>query len=68
MIYCGLEKTVTYCDLCGKVASCVQKEIDGKEFDLCNSCWEPLAARLTGKGRTQQARQELEEYDEISTY
>lgn len=65
---------MTYCDVCGKAAHCVQKEIDGKEFDLCGSCWNPLADKLSGKGRAGAALKhspnilELEEYDEISTY
>jgi ribosome-binding protein aMBF1 (putative translation factor) len=63
---------VIYCDLCGKPSQCTKKEIDGKEFDLCNSCWKPLAEKLNGKGRAPDAlqhreeEQELEEYDEIS--
>ena len=58
------------CVLCGKVTDCVQKEIDGKEFDLCERCWKPLAEKLSGKGRTKSAlehlleEQELEEYEE----
>ena len=63
-----MEKAVIYCDLCGQPAPCVQKEIDGKEFDLCRSCWDPLAAKLSGKGRLRARERELEEYDEISTY
>ena len=63
-----MEKAVIYCDLCGRTAPCVQKEIDGREFDLCDSCWDPLAAKLSGKGRTRKPAQELDEYDEISTY
>lgn len=39
------------CDLCGKEKDCLQKEIDGKEYDLCSECWEPLAKKLKGKGR-----------------
>ena len=39
------------CDLCGKEKNCLQKEIDGKEYDLCSECWEPLAGKLKGKGR-----------------
>ncbi|HVH69654.1 MAG TPA: hypothetical protein VNB49_00905, partial [Candidatus Dormibacteraeota bacterium] len=40
------------CDLCGKAKVCLQKAIDGKEYDICSECWEPLAQRLQGKGRT----------------
>jgi len=39
------------CDLCGKPKDCQRREIDGKEYDICFECWEPLAQRLRGKGR-----------------
>jgi ribosome-binding protein aMBF1 (putative translation factor) len=39
------------CDLCGKPKDCLQKEIEGKEYDICSECWEPLAQKLRGKGR-----------------
>ena len=39
------------CDLCGKAKDCLQKEIDGKEYDICSECWEPFAQKLKGKGR-----------------
>lgn len=39
------------CDLCGKETDCLQKEIDGKEYDICSECWEPLEQKLKGKGR-----------------
>lgn len=39
------------CDLCGKAKDCSQKEIDGKEYDMCSECWQPLARKLKGKGR-----------------
>jgi ribosome-binding protein aMBF1 (putative translation factor) len=39
------------CDLCGRAKDCLQKEIDGKEYDICAECWDPLAQRLKGKGR-----------------
>jgi ribosome-binding protein aMBF1 (putative translation factor) len=39
------------CDLCGKTKDCLQKEIDGREYDLCADCWNPLAQKLRGKGR-----------------
>jgi len=57
------------CDLCGKTAACLQKEIEGKEFDICERCWQPLADKLTGKGRikeTLEEMQELEEYEETT--
>ncbi len=40
------------CDLCGKAKECLQKEIEGKEYDLCSECWNPLSQKLRGKGRT----------------
>jgi len=29
----------------------LQKEIEGKEYDICSQCWKPLEQRLRGKGR-----------------
>ena len=40
------------CDLCGNAKECLQKEIDGKEHDIYSDCWNPLAQKLKGKGRT----------------
>jgi hypothetical protein len=39
------------CDLCGEVKECLQKEIDGREFDICSECWRPVEEKLRGKGR-----------------
>jgi hypothetical protein len=39
------------CDLCGEARDCLQKEIDGKEYDICSECWNLLAQKLRGKGR-----------------
>ena len=39
------------CDLCGETKDCLQKEIEGKEYDICADCWKPIAERLKGKGR-----------------
>ncbi len=39
------------CDLCGEAKDCLQKEIDGKEYDICSECWNPLAKKLRRKGR-----------------
>ena len=39
------------CDWCGEAKDCVQKEIEGKEYDICSECWTPLAQKLKGKGR-----------------
>ena len=30
------------CDLCGKAKDCQQKEIEGKQYDICAECWNPL--------------------------
>ncbi len=39
------------CDLCGEARDCLQKEIEGKEYDICSEYWNPLAQSLRGKGR-----------------
>ena len=39
------------CDLCGKAKECLQKEIDGKEYDICRECWTALMQKLEGKGK-----------------
>ena len=39
------------CDLCGQARECLQKEIEGKEYDICAECWNPVAEKLKGKGR-----------------
>jgi len=39
------------CDLCGEAKDCLQKEIEGKEYDICSECWGPFAQKLMGKGR-----------------
>jgi hypothetical protein len=53
------------CDLCGTTAKCTQKEIEGKEFDICEPCWLPLEEKLSGKGRTKESPEALEEYEEM---
>jgi hypothetical protein len=45
------------CDLCGQTKECQQKEIEGKEYDICAECWNPLAEKLKGKGRTKKERE-----------
>jgi hypothetical protein len=45
------------CDLCGRAKECLKKEIDGKEYDLCSACWDPLAEKLRGKGRALKDRE-----------
>jgi ribosome-binding protein aMBF1 (putative translation factor) len=39
------------CDLCGEAKDCLQKEIEGKEYDICSKCWRPFEQKLRGKGR-----------------
>ena len=45
------------CDLCGETKECRQKEIDGKEYDICADCWNPLAEKLSGKGRVKKSQE-----------
>ncbi|HXP86170.1 MAG TPA: hypothetical protein VN841_15705 [Bryobacteraceae bacterium] len=45
------------CDLCGQANECRQREIEGKEYDICSSCWSPLAEKLKGKGRAKRHRE-----------
>lgn len=45
------------CDLCGQAKECQQKEIEGKEYDICAECWSSLAERLKGKGREKKDRE-----------
>jgi len=37
------------CDLCGEVKDCLLKQTEGKEYDICDQCWEPLAQNLRGE-------------------
>jgi len=46
---------VILCDLCGEQKKCIQKEIDGREFDFCTDCWRALEEKLRGKGRVKKA-------------
>jgi hypothetical protein len=52
------------CDICGQTSECIEKEIDGKEFYLCDRCWRPLAEKLSGKGHLKESLQEMEEFEE----
>ena len=45
------------CDLCGEQKECLQKQIDGREFDICADCWRPLEEKLRGKGRVKKTRE-----------
>lgn len=42
------------CDVCGQAHECEQKEIEGKEYDICDECWKPFAEKLKGKGRVRE--------------
>jgi hypothetical protein len=48
---------VILCDLCDKQKEVSQKEIDGREFDICADCWRPLEEKLRGKGRSKRKRE-----------
>jgi hypothetical protein len=41
------------CDLCGEIRDCRQREIEHTEYDICAECWNALASKLKGKGRSQ---------------
>ena len=45
------------CDLCGQARKCEQREIEGKEYDICLECWQPLEEKLKGKGRKKKERE-----------
>ena len=45
------------CDLCGQAKECLTKEIEGKEYDICPECWNPLSEKLRGKGRVKKDRE-----------
>jgi ribosome-binding protein aMBF1 (putative translation factor) len=45
------------CDLCGQAKQCQHKDIEGKEYDICSECWNPLAEKLKGKGRVKKERE-----------
>jgi hypothetical protein len=49
--------SVILCDLCGQARECLQKEIEGREFDICADCWRPLEEKLKGKGRVRRERE-----------
>ena len=52
------------CDLCGEERKCTSRQIEDREFDICEACWRPLAEKLSGKGRRKYEAEELEEYVE----
>ena len=45
------EGPMIICDFCGETKNCLQKEIEGREYDICSECWAPFAQKLKGKGR-----------------
>ena len=45
------------CDLCGRAKECLPKDIEGKKYDICSECWNPLAEKLKGKGRVRRERE-----------
>jgi len=45
------------CDLCGQPKKCSPKHIEGKEYDICSQCWNPIAEKLKGKGRKIEERE-----------
>ena len=45
------------CDLCNSSqALCVERSIEGKDYDICERCWKPLEEKFKGKGRVQRKR------------
>jgi hypothetical protein len=36
-------KSMITCDQCGEAKDCLQKEVEGKEYDICRERWNPLA-------------------------
>ena len=46
-----------FCDLCGQAKECTPRQIEGKEYDICADCWNPLAEKLKGKGRVKKQRE-----------
>lgn len=59
---------MTSCDLCGMAADCLQKEMEGKEFDVCESCWQPLAEKLSSKETVKDVFKELEALEAREEY
>jgi hypothetical protein len=45
------------CDLCGQARECAAREIEGRKYDICAECWNPLAEKLKGKGRVRKERE-----------
>ena len=47
------------CDWCGQAKECLQKEIDGRQFDICADCWRPIEEKLKDKGRPKRRRNDV---------
>jgi len=47
------------CDWCGQAKECLQKEIDGRQFDICADCWRPIEEKLKDKGRPKRRRDDV---------
>ena len=45
------------CDLCGETKKCFERQIEGKEYDICAECWDALSAKLKGKCRISKERE-----------
>jgi len=45
------------CDVCGQTKVCTARQIEGKEYDICAECWNPLSEKLKGKGRVKKQRE-----------
>ncbi|MGP8247844.1 MAG: hypothetical protein ACLQVN_25435 [Bryobacteraceae bacterium] len=52
------------CDLCGKAALCLQKEIEGRELDICEACSCLLEEKLSSKEQVKEILDKLDEYVE----
>jgi len=55
------------CDLSAEVTDCLQTDVEGKEFDLCERC--PLVEKLSGTGPVKETlkvmeAEEIEDYEE----
>ena len=52
-----VEEVMIVCDLCEETKECFERQIEGKKYDICADCWEPLAMKLKGKGRVSKERE-----------
>src|SRR5260370_15738828 len=49
------EKSMIICDLCGDAKDCLQKEIEGKEYDICSEYWNPFTQKLEGERQCEES-------------